>query len=91
MKHLCCPHQVNVDGYFQGNHAIDYGLGSRGAAVRPWFIEGEFNVDGTFIDNVSDGRGGVFASNRYVSAMHFNLIWALSVCIIFFHPITGAC
>jgi hypothetical protein len=53
-------------GVFKGNKAIDYGLGCRGGAIRPWFVYGTAMLGGTFEDNTSDGRGGVFASNRYV-------------------------
>lgn len=57
---------LNINGVFRGNHAIDYGLGCRGAAVRPWFVYGTINVDGVFDSNIADGRGAVFATNRCV-------------------------
>lgn len=56
-----------MQGNFVENHAIDYGLGARGGAVRPQYISGTLRLGGTYVRNRSDGRGGVFATNRLQS------------------------
>lgn len=53
-----------MEGEFWDNHAVDYGLGARGGAVRPQFVNGTLRLGGTYVRNRSDGRGGVFATNR---------------------------
>jgi predicted outer membrane repeat protein len=58
------PGQVVSTGTFKRNKAIEYGLGCRGGAIRPWFVRGTLLLGGTFEENTSDGRGGVFATNR---------------------------
>lgn len=68
-----------MNGYFEGNRAVEYGIGCRGGAVRPWFIFGQMTVDGTYIDNQSDGRGGVFATNRYVERGFIKCICNIAV------------
>ncbi|KNC86064.1 hypothetical protein SARC_01787 [Sphaeroforma arctica JP610] len=54
-----------VDGLFQDNRAIDDGYGSRAGAFRLWKLrEGsQVLINGTFIDNIAQGRGGVVATN----------------------------
>jgi hypothetical protein len=56
---------------------VDFTWGTRGGAIRPWFVDGTVNMDGTYVDNLSDGRGAVFASNRYVQRFADASVWRL--------------
>lgn len=56
--------RAKITGRYIGNNAIDYGLGSRGGAIRPEFVKGNMSIDGHFENNHADGRGGCFAINR---------------------------
>ncbi|KNC76585.1 hypothetical protein SARC_10921 [Sphaeroforma arctica JP610] len=56
---------VKFNGYYHKNKAVDRGYGARGGAIRSLMIMSpDVEVSGTFTENESEGKGGVYAVNR---------------------------
>eukprot|EP01134_Creolimax_fragrantissima_P001883 CFRG1883T1 len=67
--------RVNFGGYYLGNKAVDRGYGARGGAIRSLLIMSkEVEVSGTFKENESEGKGGVYCVNRLsqTAAIHLS-------------------
>eukprot|EP01134_Creolimax_fragrantissima_P007087 CFRG7087T1 len=72
-----------IDGFYRENEAIDDGYGSRAGAVRilQLFEQSYVKMNGSFVGNVAQGRGGVVATNMhdYGSVLEFDGVFQSNV------------